>query len=282
MFRFVSILALAVLSLNPGPAPCQEASKDSIQAAADALRAGNAEAAAEISTRLLDRLSDPDPSALWIRAHARELLEDYAGALEDLRRLVQIEEPQPRTLVALGEAAFKAAHMAASIAAFDAAVEAEDRIGPHLWQRGISAYYAERFEDGARQFEVHRTVNPQDVENSVWHFLCVAAVEGFETARSGLIPVDSDSRVPMAQVFDLFRGTGSVEQVLEAAARARASGQRGSADLYAHLYLGLYYEARGEAMLSAREIDKAVRTRQPRHYMWQVARIHQQMRTRER
>lgn len=224
----------------------------------------------------------PDASALRVRANARELLEDYTGAFDDLRRLVQVEEPRPRTLIALGEAAFKAADMAASIAAFDAAAELDERVGPHLWQRGISLYYAKGFEDGAQQFEIHRTVNPEDVENSVWHFLCVAATEGLAKARSGLIPVNSDSRIPMAEVFDLFLGTGSVVAVLDAADAASSSGQARSSELYARLYLGLYYEARGDTMLSAREIERAVQTRQPRNYMWQVARVHRELRARGR
>ena len=34
--------------------------------------------------------------------------------------------------------------------------------------------YAGRYQDCREQFESHRTVNPDDVENAAWHFLCVA------------------------------------------------------------------------------------------------------------
>ena len=44
------------------------------------------------------------------------------------------------------------------------------------WKRGISLYYAGRFEDGKKQFEGYENVDTNDVENAVWHFLCNARV----------------------------------------------------------------------------------------------------------
>ena len=87
----------------------------------------------------------------------------------------------------------------------------------HHWQRGIAYYYAGEFEKGRLQFEAHQEVNPKDVENAVWHFLCVARMHGMEEARKKLIPIAGDSRVPMAEVHELFAGKGTKEAVIEAA-----------------------------------------------------------------
>jgi hypothetical protein len=38
-----------------------------------------------------------------------------------------------------------------SIADFDSALAADQRLRPYLWQRGLSLYYAQRFEEGAKQ-----------------------------------------------------------------------------------------------------------------------------------
>ena len=57
---------------------------------------------------------------------------------------------------------------------------------PYLWQRGIALYYAGRYDDCRRQFESHRSVNPDDVENAAWHFLCVARAESPAKARAAL------------------------------------------------------------------------------------------------
>ena len=56
-------------------------------------------------------------------------------------------------------------------------------------------------------------------------------------AKAALLPVGPDSRVPMRQVYEMFRGTHVARQVLKAA------GSRDSAQFYAHLYVGLYFDA---------------------------------------
>ncbi len=141
---------------------------------------------------------------------------------------------------------------------------------PHLWQRGIALYYAARYDDCREQFESHRGVNPNDVENAVWHFLCVARAESAEAAKAALLPVGPDSRVPMRQIYEMFDGTLSPVQVLTAAGQARA------AKFFAHLYLGLYFEALGDAELALEHIELAADDRYSRvgGYMHMVARVH--------
>lgn len=39
-----------------------------------------------------------------------------------------------------------------SIQLFDRALELEPSLLPFLWQRGLSYYYAKRYEEGAKQF----------------------------------------------------------------------------------------------------------------------------------
>ena len=77
-------------------------------------------------------------------------------------------------------------------------------------------------------FESHRLVNPNDVENAAWHFLCVARQESPTAALAALLPVGPDSRMPMTEIYRMFRNALSPEGVIEAAqqaprrARARA------------------------------------------------------------
>jgi lipoprotein NlpI len=125
-------------------------------------------------------------------------------------------------------------------AGFDRLIELVPDAMPGLWQRGIALYYAGRYTDCRAQFEAHRTVNPNDVENAVWHFLCVARAESPEAARAAILPVGPDARLPMRQVYEMFRGEQSPEDVLAAA------GNSTSGRFYGHLYLGLYFEAIGD------------------------------------
>jgi lipoprotein NlpI len=168
------------------------------------------------------------------------------------------------------EADFENGRFAESAAAFDSLAKADPAQAPYLWQRGIALYYAGRYNDCRRQFESHRTVNPNDVENAAWHFLCVARAESPAKARAALLPVGPDARVPMRQVYQMFRGTLTPEQVLSAA------GSQPDGQFYAHLYLGLYFEALGmkDRALEHIKIAAADRFERDGGYMHMVARVH--------
>jgi len=145
-------------------------------------------------------------------------------------------EQTPQAIMTRAVAAFEKGRFVESATAFDELAKAVPDQAPQLWQRGIALYYAGRYDDCRRQFESHRTVNPADVENAAWHFLCVARGESPAKARAALLPVGPDGRVPMREVYQMFRGTLTPEQVLSAA------GSQPAAEFYAHRDVGLYFE----------------------------------------
>ena len=165
---------------------------------------------------------------------------------------------------------FQQGRIAESIAGFDQVATLEPRSAPQLWQRGIALYYAGRFRDCRAQFESHRTVNPADVENAAWHFLCVARAESPERAKAALLPVGTDSRVPMRQIYEMFRGTMSPEAMLASA------GADPGAQFYAQLYAGLYFEAAGNPRRALEHIRAAAAERfaPAGGYMHGVAVVH--------
>ena len=127
-------------------------------------------------------------------------------------------ESDPQAVFDKAKADFAANNMQASADGFDRLVELRPDLAAGLWERGIALYYAARYDACIAQFESHRTVNPNDVENAAWHFLCVARSESPERAQRALLPVGFDSRVPMRQVYELYSG----------APRCGASGGRRS------------------------------------------------------
>jgi tetratricopeptide (TPR) repeat protein len=182
-----------------------------------------------------------------------------------------------RALHARGEEHFRHARIAESIADFDRQLELQPQRAPEHWQRGIALYYAGEYEKGAQQFKLHQTVNPQDVENAVWHFLCtIRSPKGtVDAARDDLIDVTDDERVPMAQIQRMFAGDATPEDVL----RAGANGGD-AARFYADLYVGLYYEALGRAEESLALISSAAKNPAAKdNYMGDVARVHVALRT---
>jgi lipoprotein NlpI len=174
--------------------------------------------------------------------------------------------------VSRGMRRFRENKIEESIQDFDQAAKLELRVAPHLWQRGISLYYAGEFQKGRQQFEFHKAVNPHDVENATWHFICVARIDGVEAAGKSLIKIDTtrDTRVPMAEVYRFYAGRGSKDAVIAAAEKAGTERAR----MYAHLYLGLYYEAAGEADKARGHMRKAAAAKLQDHYMHEVAKIH--------
>ena len=105
---------------------------------------------------------------------------------------------------------------AESLADFDKFIEMRPNREPYHWQRGLVHYYAGKYEAGRKQFESHQTVNTQDVENAVWHYLCVSKIDGVKAAEKLFIKITSDRRVPLKEIHALFAGKGTERQVLDA------------------------------------------------------------------
>ena len=95
-----------------------------------------------------------------------------------------------------------------------------------------------------------------------------------EPARKNLIPIEGDGRVPMSQVHQLFAGKAKPEDVLAAAKAAPAHNRAGEPLFYAHLYLGIYFEALGDAKQARDYIFKAAERANENGYMGDVARVH--------
>jgi len=186
-------------------------------------------------------------------------------------------EPVPQELFTEAVRLFFDAKPVESALAFDQLVVAVPGAEPELWQRGLAMYYAGRFQDGQKQFERHRTVNPSDVENAAWHFLCVAIPKGPEAARAQLLPVGEDPRVPMKEILALYAGTCEPEAVLAAAERGEGEALRNQL-CYAHLYLGLYFEALGDVAKAREHITQAAGPYRMDHYMGKVAVMHVRLR----
>ena len=183
---------------------------------------------------------------------------------------VPVSAQSPQAILDRAVADFENGRFAESAAVFDSLVKVVPDQAPYLWQRGIALYYAGRYNDCRRQFESHRAVNPDDVENAAWHFLCVARGESPAKARAALLPVGPDARAPMREIYQMFRGTLVPEQVLS------ATGSRPDAQFYGHLYVGLYFDALGmkERALELITIAAADRFERYGGYMHMVARVH--------
>jgi lipoprotein NlpI len=226
---------------------------------------------------LCDKAISNEPTnaqPLLLRARLFERGRRYEDGIRDLTVALKLEPKVPEIWQERGEQNFKASHFKESVADFDHVLELAPAQAPQHWQRGISLYYAGRFGDGRKQFELHQTVNPNDVENAAWHFLCAARESSVTNARAVMLKAGRDGRIPMQEIDALYRGSGSVERVLEAATRGASETRGRDAMFYAHLYLGLYFDVMGDAAKARAHIGKAAGEFSSEHYMGDVARVH--------
>src|SRR3954462_14779628 len=249
MIRFV-VLLMAAFSIgaaenppiNKKPPSYADAIVDFKQASEKGLL-GNALAA-------LDRAIELDPKrfdAYFYRGGIFAIQNKSEQAIADFSKVIEIDPKASTAYDKRGWEEFKLNKIDRALEDFDRYLALEPQQAPYQWQRGIVLYYAGKYDEGRKQFELHQTVNPHDVENAVWHFMCITRDKGFEKARASLIPITGDFRVPMAEIHELFRGTKSPDDVLKATNKANPSDlELEGRNFYAHLYLGLYFEAKGE------------------------------------
>ena len=76
-------------------------------------------------------------------------------------------------------------------------------------------------------------------------------------------------------IRDSYAGKLKPEDVLKAARAGKPAPPALNMRLfYAHLYLGLYYEAAGKEELARKHLYKAADVHRIGHYMWDVAHVH--------
>ncbi len=265
---------LTALALLPGPARSAPAD-DYLAQARRAWERRETDQALELAGKAI-AAAPRDLRGPLLRGTFHEALSRHADAVADFTKCLELDPACVEALDRRGSEQFKLGKVAEALADFDRSVKLRPEAAPGHWKRGIALYYAGRYDDGRRQFEGYEKVDTNDVENAVWHFLCVARKDGLEKARASLLKIGKDKRVPMMQVYDLYRGALKPADVLATAeAGDVAPAQRRQRLFYAHLYLGLYYDATGDRKRALEHISKAAGEYRISHYMGDVARVHE-------
>jgi len=236
--------------------------------------------ASPLPSRLEDlaRRLEEDPSDVNARSARMKLHEsqrNFEQALADCDVLVKHSARVGRLRDHRGDLHFFLGHFKQSIADYDGYLKDNPQQFPYHWRRGISLYYAGEFQKGVEQFESHKAVNPHDVENAVWHFICKARASGIDAARRNLIPIKGDGRIPMMTVHALFAGKATTDDVLKRAEAPAHPERLKLQRFYAHLYLGIYCEIIGDENKAAAHIKLAANDYFAPHYMGECARVHE-------
>ncbi len=251
----------------------QPSVKDLMTQIRAATRAGKVDEAMKLCDQAI-KLDASNHQVYGMRAQIFDYQKKYDEAIADFTKAIEIK-PLPELYQRRGETHFRACKFKESVADFDKVVAADPDREPHHWQRGISHYYAGEYIKGVRQFELHKEVNPEDVENAIWHFLCKAKADNLDKARKGLIPIRDDGRPWAMTVYEMFREKAKPQDVLENATKGELNERVRNDNLfYSHLYIALYYDAIGSSNGALEHIKIAVEKYQSAHYMGDVARVH--------
>lgn len=265
--------ALLFLCLVVNQAAAAETVDDLLKETRAALQAGKVDDAIALCGKAA-QLDAKDPRPLLLRGSIYEVQGKHDAAVADFSAVIQLDPKSAEAYNRRGSEQFKRGKVAESLADFDKYLALRPDDFPGHWKRGISCYYAGKFEDGKKQFEGYEKVDTNDVENAVWHFLCNARLIGIDKARKDILKIGKDKRVPMMQVYDLFAGKIKPDDVLKAVKEGDPQEKElNYRSFYAHLYLGLFAEAAGDAKLALEHLSQAEKHKIA-HYMWDVARVH--------
>lgn len=272
----VFVLALCVCPL---PAWAEDVG-DLLRASKVALRKGDGPAALKAAEKAVE-LDPKNPSAYFARGEVFAFQRQPAEAVKDYDKAYELDNTFVIAVDRRGGEQFKIGKVKESIEDFNTFLKASPKDEPAHWRRGISFYYAGEYAKGAKQFVDGQIEYGTDVENAFWHYLCTARKDGVETARKGILPIETkagqrfpDTRVPMKEVYDLIQGKAKAADVMAAAENAKLDGDaKTEALFYANLYVALNYEAEGNAAKCREHMTAAV-AKKISHYMWDVANVH--------
>jgi lipoprotein NlpI len=271
---FGSVALALILSTS---AASGDSAAELLQQARAAWKANRHERALDLAGKAI--AADPkSPLASLDRGFMREQLGQYAEAAGDFDRAVQLDPKLAKAYDLRGDAHLKLGKFAEAVADFDNFLALEPSQGPGHWRRGIACYYAGQYAAGRAQFKGYETKDTNDVENAVWHFLCGAKLDGIDKARAAMLKIGKDRRVPMTEVYELYKGKLKPADVLAAAEAGNVTAEeRANRLFYAHLYLGLYYDATGDPKQALKHIALAAGKHRSPGYMGDVARVHERV-----
>jgi lipoprotein NlpI len=180
-----------------------------------------------------------------------------------------------------GDAFFFRGKFAEAVADYEKVVELQPDRDTSFWQKGIACFYAKRYEDAAKQFEIYHSYDNVDRENGIWRYLSQTKSLGRDKAREGLLKYEKDDREPFPDVYRLFAGEVTGEELLKKIKEAKITPQQRTQRLfYAELYVGLNEFVEGRLESAEKHLAEAAKNEwgpgagYGPNYMWHVARVH--------
>ncbi|MFM8580405.1 MAG: tetratricopeptide repeat protein [Planctomycetaceae bacterium] len=209
--------------------------------------------------------------------------------MQALTRRIEANPQDVNLFSARGDARFFLGEFAKSVDDFNQMIELDRSLGDSHWRRGIACFYAGQYEAAAKQFEVYHSFDNIDRENGIWRYLSQVKAVGREKAREGMLKYEKDDREPFPDIYRLFGGTITGEELLRKIEAAELpAAEKEKRLFYAELYVGLNDAVEGRAEGAETHLAKSTANRWGAKagggpgWMWHVGRVHHDLLRAER
>ena len=223
----------------------------------------------------------PVPQAELERIRARYSVQEKTMSARLKQNPKEISSYSSRGDARLFLADFKGAR-----ADYEKMIELNPKLDVSHWRLGIAYFYLEEYDKAARQFGIYHQYDQVDRENGIWRFMSQYKASGLAVARKGLLKYEKDDRPPYPWLYAMFAGKLEPQEVFSQIDGAGFSESYKTRVLFhAYLYVGIFLELTeddpGKALPYLRKAASNEYGRSTGTYMWQVARIHHQLRKAE-
>jgi len=244
---------------KPQPVPFPKVEQQELfMQAIEALDAGKTNS----MVKLLDRavqLDSANQFAYIKRAQLFDLIGNNTRAIQDCSAALSLNPTFADVYQLRGCNHFKVGNVPAAVRDWQIFIQLKPEKETDHWQICVGHALLGNYEEARKRFEWHWTENTEDMEVAFWHFLCVARTEGLEKARDNLMKVSGETRVPMAQLYSLYKGVGSEADVwLAVEYGSPDETERAKREFFATYYLGLLRQCEGQLKKAKTLVSKAL------------------------
>jgi lipoprotein NlpI len=230
-------------------------------------------------------VADEKPGARPLyQRHTERIDKTYQEVIKKQTVAIEADPANDRAYSRRGDAYFFTGQYDKAVTDYEKMVELDPEIAVQHWRLGLAYYYAGQFAKTARQLGLYHAYDDQDRENGIWIFLAQAQADGVAKAREKMIRYKKDDRPPLPDVYRMFEGKLTAEELLkrieaEIKQKGLPKATREQRMFYAHLYVGLFAEAEKkpqqarESFLAATEQAWPLKAGGGPAYMWHCARL---------
>lgn len=219
---------------------------------------------------------DPD---LQVEKLNKELVESLTKQLRQIHEIDPANADAVNQYSARGDTLMFLGEFEKAEADYQQMVKLQPELDSSHWRLGIAMFFAKHPKQAASQFDKYNSFDNVDRENGIWRYLSHYRAFGKDEARRQLLRYEKDDRPPFKEVYRLFDGSLTAEEVLKAIPDSLPDSSRDSRLFYSHLYIGMNQVVEGrtdEAKISLR--TATLNPWPPKagfgpNYMWHIGRL---------